>query len=150
MAARITGTISATGFSDLTLGGANIYQFPDGWLDPGIRDWKRAFPTEQLPNVPGRTLTDHALETITFNATLQIGAVDGSTDGVSILNALGDLLDRVSVPDWHFTFAYDSATTEWVCEPAAARPQFGKFFLFGFMVVRLTVPRWPIPVQGPF
>lgn len=149
MADRVTGTVAATGFTDLLIGRSELIGFPKGWLNAGTSDWKRGTPAI-APNVPGRVLGDHSLDVITFTATFRLGSEDGSTDTVTILNTLGDLLDRVRVNGWHFTFTYDSAATEWICEPAAATPQFDRMFLDGFMLVQLTVPRNPIPVQGPF
>lgn len=149
MADRVTGTIVATGYTDLSIGRSGLIGFPKNWLSAGTSDWKRGTPAT-APNVPGRVLTDHSLDVVTFTATLRLGAEDGSTNTVTIINTLGDLINRVRVNGWHFTFAYDSATFEWACEPAAVAPQFDRMFLDGFMLVTLTVPRNPIPVQGPF
>lgn len=151
----ITGTIAASGYSDLAFGLGTLYNCPTGWLQAGTSDWKKTI-AQSGGNVPGRIVGDKALDEIQFTARFDIGATDGSTDAVSIGNALSDLIDRVRVDDWTFTVSYKRTeaatplTFTWTCEVAAVTPDIGKMLLNGYMPVTLTVMRWPIPAAGPF
>lgn len=148
--ARIVVTIDRTSLSlgTLTLGEGTNYHLPDGWLNVGTSEYRRNTPT--APNSPGRQLTDHVLDTVTFTAKVNIGLAN-QTSVAAVWSAFGVLIAAVRQESWTFQVAYDGAATmKWTCEPAAIAPDFTSLFMQGMLPVTLTVPRSPIPVTGPF
>lgn len=144
----LTVTITDGTLSDLALTPANGYRNLRGGLGPGGRLWRRQ--TAESPFVHGRILVGQSLDTEI--ATLHV-LVEASTSA-ELTTRMTALLERMEQPSYVLQVDIDGVTYRWQCECAdSAIGDGGLFKALDLMryqqALRFTVPRQPVPLDGP-
>lgn len=148
----LTASVTRTelGMPDLDLRSdvANFELLRDGW-GPGSITWDRKKVTS--PFVHGDFMVSARKEQMEAPLGFRVVGADRNTT----LTRCGVLMDAFSQSDYLVTFEIEGVTFSWSCQPADM--VFGDsgylqpFHLRAFkQEVHLSVPRYPIPVVGPF
>lgn len=145
----LTVTITGGTLSDLSLTRANGYLNLRGGLGPGSRSFRRQ--TAQSPFVNGRILVGQSLD-VEFAQLLVLVQAASSAQLVTRMSAL---LERMEQPSFVLQVVVDGITYRWQCECADSAPgDAGAFNATDLMVYRqalqFSVPRQPVPLDGPF
>lgn len=141
-------TITDGTLSDLALIPANGYRNLRGGLGPGARVWRRQ--VAESPFVHGRILVGQSLDTEV--ATLHV--LVEATSSAQLETRMADLLTRMEQPSYVLQVVIDGVTYRWQCECADSAPGDGGLFkaldLMRYQqALRFSVPRHPVPLDGP-
>lgn len=144
----VTVQDGSLGLTDLPLTRANGYRIVRDGLGPGARLWRRQ--TVESPYVHGRILVGQSLDAMV--ATLHV-RVEGSS-AAQLETRMGALLAAMEQPAYVLEVVVDGVTYQWQCECADSAVGdaglFGMFEMAEFQqVLRFTVPRQPVPLDGP-
>jgi len=144
----LTITVLSEGLDDFPITRDEGYRILRGGFGPGGRTWNRQ--TVESPFAHGRTMVGRTLAMSAAPLVVQCFA-DDSTILAARIDALVGVLERF---EYELQVEVDGVTYRWLCEGADSVPGDGGAFVeYGlmqhFQTIAFSIPRHPIPLEGP-